>query len=106
MRPPVPPSAQAHPKPSRRRQVQNWSIEDALRHFILVNKVPRRKIGLGFGAYGRSWTLENPAVNAVGAKAKGPGKAGRCTSECGGRQGVKSRCNIPAWGELAGPLYQ
>ena len=47
------------------------------------NGVPSDKLVLGLGAYGRTYTLEDPACNHVGCKFVSGGKKGRCTGASG-----------------------
>jgi len=58
------------------------NVDYAIRYWI--NKgADRKKIILGMGLYGRSFTLANAADNGLGAKATGPGAAGGMTKEPG-----------------------
>lgn len=45
--------------------------------------VPKSKLNIGLGLYGRSFTLADRNVNNVGAVASGKGKAGKFTREGG-----------------------
>ena len=59
-------------------------IQQTLDYYINEGGVPPAKLTLGLGVYGRSWTLNNPANNGVGAPANAPGQTGRCTGGCSG----------------------
>ncbi|KAI0863675.1 hypothetical protein F4860DRAFT_521760 [Xylaria cubensis] len=46
-------------------------------------KVPPYKIALGFGFYGRAFTLQNPSCNTAGCPFSGGAKPGACTATSG-----------------------
>lgn len=45
--------------------------------------MPREKVTMGLGTYGRTFTLADPNQTGVGAPGKGPGEPGRFTREAG-----------------------
>ncbi|NXO46336.1 CHIA chitinase, partial [Locustella ochotensis] len=47
------------------------------------NGAPAEKLLVGFPTYGKTFTLQNPSKNGIGAPASGPGPAGPYTREAG-----------------------
>ena len=58
-------------------------FQNYMMSFYNNNGAPSEKINLGIGAYGRSFTLTDPANNGVGAPISGPGKSGPYTGGTG-----------------------
>uniref|UniRef100_A0A8C5P6M9 chitinase n=1 Tax=Leptobrachium leishanense TaxID=445787 RepID=A0A8C5P6M9_9ANUR len=56
---------------------------DYVMNYWLNNGAPASKLIVGFPAYGRTFILSNPSVNAVGAPTSGPGPAGQYTRQPG-----------------------
>lgn len=55
--------------------------------------VPKSKLAVGLGFYGRTWTLSDQNNHGVGAPANGPGTAGTFTRE-GGILGYYEACAL------------
>jgi chitinase len=58
------------------------SVHDAVQHYLNAG-VPKSKIVVGFGHYGRGWTLVSPDDHEMGSPTSGPSKTGVCTGEKG-----------------------
>ena len=58
-------------------------IQDSAVNFWLEKGFPAERIILGVPIYGRSFTLEDPALNGWGAPAKGEGVKGELTRLAG-----------------------
>lgn len=54
--------------------------------------MPREKVTMGVGTYGRTFALADPNQTGVGAPAKGPGEAGKYTREPGFLAYFEVRC--------------
>ncbi|CAH1790208.1 unnamed protein product [Owenia fusiformis] len=70
------------------RNSQNRKFSHSLSQEWVINRyiqagAPRHKLVLGMAMQGRSFTLANPRATMIGAKATGPGYAGRMTREKG-----------------------
>jgi len=61
---------------------ENYNLDFAARYWV-AGGAPSQNLVLGMGTYGRSFTLTNPAVNGIGAPARGAGNAGASTGEAG-----------------------
>lgn len=68
----------SHDKGAARQLNMNWAAK-----YWESQGVPKQKLIIGMGMYGRSFTLTDPAHNTVGAPAQGPGQAGQFTREAG-----------------------
>jgi len=73
-------------------ELDEYSLCDDYSHGLTVKSAiegyisrgfPAKKLVLGMGTYGRSFTLADPNVHAVGSPAIGPGQVGPCTGELG-----------------------
>jgi len=74
--------------PLYRRQAEVGTSSETLNldwaaQYWAAGGAPKDKIVIGMGAYGRSFTLANPANNDVGAPATGGGTPGPYTGESG-----------------------
>lgn len=58
-------------------------FQDATVNYILSKGVPANKLNLGIPLYGRSFTLEDKDLTALGSPAIGQGEKGKFTREDG-----------------------
>lgn len=61
---------------------QEWNVQSSINWWI-SNGAPRSKIIVGLPSYGRTFTLANPAQNAVNSPSSGPGNPGEYSIEAG-----------------------
>ncbi|XP_015117974.1 chitinase-3-like protein 1 [Diachasma alloeum] len=82
--------------PSDTPKDKQLTVQAAVKYW-LKQGAPKEKLVLGMPLYGRSFTLENPSDNRVGAPARGPGMAGPYTREPG-MLGYNEICEMHAMG--------
>lgn len=64
-------------------QFECFSLQDFAINYWIQKGAPAKKLNVGMGTYGRSFTLQNTKSTGIDAAITGPGQAGPYTREAG-----------------------